>query len=383
MKIKSDNIKFDFDDIFIVPSIKTDIKSRYNNVDPYVFCPFSNRHGMLPLFTAPMDTVVDFSNKHIFTRNKINVCLPRTVSLEEVYRYNYRGLFTFDDHFFSCGLEEFENIYLNDSFKGRKFHPQFVLIDVANGHMEDVVEISKRVKSKYMSAVTIMAGNIANPEAYRWYAESEAINYVRLGIGNGSGCLTTKKTGIGYPKASLIKESYEIKKEIIDKLHKDYLNKDKQLLNYKLHNLTKIVADGGMQDDADIVKALALGADFVMIGGIFNRFLESAAPTTLYGIKLNKRIATWAFRRGYPVKKLFYGMSTKIAQKKMGKRELKTSEGVIRIKPVEWEMHKWVENFEHFLRSNMSYCRAHNLVQFRENSESVLITENAYNRMNK
>jgi isopentenyl diphosphate isomerase/L-lactate dehydrogenase-like FMN-dependent dehydrogenase len=76
-----------------------------------------------------------------------------------------------------------------------------------------------------------------------------------IGIGNGAGCLTTQQTGVGYPMASLIQECYRIKKGAGLK--------------------AKIVADGGFKIYSDVIKALALCSDYVMLGGILNRSLES------------------------------------------------------------------------------------------------------------
>lgn len=76
-------------------------------------------------------------------------------------------------------------------------------------------------------------------------------------------------------------------------------------------------------------------------------------------------------------------MSTKTAQKKMGKTNLKTSEGVERKWKVEYKLNQWVENFEHYLRSAMSYSDAKNLEEFIGKADFNLITENAFNRFNK
>ena len=111
-----------------------------------------------------------------------------------------------------------------------------------------------------------MVGNIANPETYRICVESR-VDYVRCSVGTGAGCITCSNTGIGYPIASLISEIAAIKEELIDNGVPEF-------------SLTKIVADGGIRNYSDIVKAIALGADYVMCGSIFAIMLESAAYKT-------------------------------------------------------------------------------------------------------
>ena len=148
-------------------------------------------------------------------------------------------------------------------------------------------------------------------------------------------------------------------------------------------NLPAIVADGGMKDFSDIIKSLALGADYVMVGSIFNKALESAASNYLWKIKINKSLATYLFKRNYPIMKHFRGMSTKEAQKAMGKTTFKTSEGVVRFRKVEYYLSGWVENFEHYLRNAMSYNNAKTLEDFKGNNEICKISKNAYDRFNK
>ena len=116
---------------------------------------------------------------------------------------------------------------------------------------------------------------------------------------------------------------------------------------------------------------------------IFNKALESSASNYLYGIKINKKLAKYFFDRGYPIKKYFRGMSTKEAQKAMGKQQIKTSEGVTRYRKVEYHLDSWVENFQHYLRNAMSYANAKTLDEFIGRVEICQITKNAYDRFNK
>jgi GMP reductase len=354
--------QFDFDDILIVPKIKTNITSRYGDI---------RLPDILPLFTAPMDTVVDLNNVKIFDGLGINIAIPRTIPYDKFFNFyeeNYHSG-SFISIFYSMGFSDIDK-HLKDNLKLIK-HNACILIDVANGHMEKVVDYAKQIKA-IKPDIKIMAGNIANPETYRWYAESNCIDYARVGIGNGGGCLTTKQSGVGFPMASLI---HAVRQE---KLLYVYDHKDEKNLK-----VPAIVADGGMKDYSDVIKALALGADYVMLGSIFNKAFESCAKNYLYGIRLNKKLAKYFFNRGYPVKKYFRGMSTKGAQKAMGKTNFKTSEGVVRYRRVEYYLKGWTENFEHYLRNAMSYSNAKTLEEFIGNVEICQITKNAYDRFNK
>jgi glutamate synthase domain-containing protein 2 len=192
-------------------------------------------------------------------------------------------------------------------------------------------------------------------------------------IGNNNiivhNCTTSENGAIGYPMASLIYETSQIKKELEN--------------SGKYSKLPLIVADGGMKNYSDVIKALALGSDLVMAGSLFNKAIESAGYNYLYGIKINNKLANYLFKKGFPIKKHFRGMSTKGAQKAMGKTSLKTSEGVTRYRNVEYTLSGWVENFEHYLRSAMSYCDATTLEEFIGQAKFIKITDNSFKRFNK
>lgn len=328
-------VKIDFNDILIVPSKTTDINSRSETI-PY-------RLDYLPLITAPMDTVISGENCHIFRKNKIVCCLPRNTQC-------------------LVGFKSYSISQIKEIVDSGNVMSDYYLIDVANGHMESIINLTKKIK-ELNPFVTLMVGNVANPKTYKVLSDAGA-DYVRIGIGNGGGCLTTQNTGVGYPMASLIKDCYDI--------------------SLSLKKPAYIVADGGMQSYSDIIKALALGADYVMVGSIFNKALESSGDNYLWKkIKVNCHIAEYAYKLGIPVYKKFRGMSTKEVQKEWGVKNIKTSEGVIRYRKVEYTLAQWCENFEHYLRSAMSYTNSRTLNDFIGKVDIIKISENSYKRFNK
>ena len=153
----------------------------------------------------------------------------------------------------------------------------------------------------------------------------------------------------------------------------------------KIHhaNPVKIVADGGMKDYRDIIMALALGADYVMIGSIFAKSIESAAPNYWGNIKVGRALGEIIYENGFNIHKEFRGMSTKQAQKALGNKVIKTSEGVVRKLKVEYTLQQWTTNFEDYLRSAMSYCNTSTLANFIGQVDTVFISSNALNRFKK
>jgi IMP dehydrogenase/GMP reductase len=341
---KISQVKLDFNDLVIQPASSSDVDSRIE-INPY------DEQNMLPLFVAPMDTVVSPLNMNLFLKSKINVCMPRG---NRPMQNSNGTIFT------SYSLNEFEENFLN-----RDVHPpKYILIDIANGHMKKLEAAIIKFKKRYPN-VFVMAGNVANSDTYRRLSLAGA-DAVRIGIGNGNGCLTTEQTGIGYPMASLIRECH--------------------YSSISMENPARIIADGGMKSYSDAIKAIALGADYVMIGSIFNKTLESSGPTYFlkyFEIDPLGPFANWAYRKGFTLTKKFRGMSTKEAQKSLGNITLKTSEGVIRYRPVEYTISKWSENFESYLRSAMSYTNCKTLEEFRGKVEINVISENAFRRFNK
>ena len=354
------DIKLDWNDITIVPAELSSISSR-SEINPYTV------DGKLPLFTAPMDTVINDSNIKPFIKNGINICLPRHVRYEEL-KNNIMLLNGSSPHdfFYSYGLDEIIELIESDAEL-----PKRVLIDVANGHMQRLYDVSKQIKEKYGDQIELMVGNIANPNTYRKYCEI-GVDYIRVGIGGGSACTTSANVGVHYPMASLIEECAMIKCAF-----------DKP---------TKIIADGGFKNYSDIIKALALGADYVMIGSLFNKCLESCSKNFLQieagnSTKAYKEISTKDalsyFKEGVDIYKYYRGMSTKEVQKSWNRKELKTGEGITKYNLVDSTLEGWTENFTDYLKSQMSYVGARNLDDFVGEVDFVQITQNAFLRFNK
>ena len=337
-------MKLDWNDISIVPEILSDISSR-SEINPFL-------DGKLPLFTAPMDTVIDENNIKDFEENNINICLPRNIKYEDVNN---------DDYFYSYGLDE-----IIEMFNSEATFPKKVLIDVANGHMKRLWEISKSIKEKFGSDVELMVGNIANPLTYREYCEI-GVDWIRVGIGGGSACTTSANVSIHYPMASLIREC-----------------KDR---SYGFDNPTKIIADGGFRSFSDIIKALAMGADAVMLGGVFNKCLESCGDNfelinSEYQ-KIDLEISKQKFESGIDVYKYYRGMSTKEVQKSWNRAELKTGEGISKYNKVESTLPGLCENFTDYLKSAMSYTGCRTLKEYCGEVQWIQISDNAFKRFHK
>jgi IMP dehydrogenase/GMP reductase len=354
------NIKFSYNDVSIVPAIISEIEHRSD-------CSVLTEEGSLPIFTAPMDTVVGLKNIEEYKKVGIIPIIPRTYALELRMRQFDKGTWI------ALSLEEFKD------FKPRKGK---VLIDIANGHMKILYDYIKKAK-EICPELIIMAGNIANPETYR-IANEAGVDYIRLGIGSGRGCISSSNLGVHYAMGSLIKETAEIKKSI--------------------KGNTKIIADGGVRGYADVIKALALGADYVMIGSVFAKALESAAPKTCnsdewFSLPIETELSdlTDIHREGkawygtFNNKKIFlgditatfYGMASREGQTALFGVKTKTAEGIRVFLNVEYTLESWTTNMTDYLKSAMSYTGKKTLKEFIGEVETIILSPDAIIAKNK
>lgn len=382
-------IKYCYNDLTVVPEVISDISSRSE-------CnPFEN--DMLPIFASPMSTIVNDKNINIWKSNYITPIIPRNINYYD--RINYCN----NNEWVAFSLSEFKRLFIdevkqnNAIYVNKKFK---VCIDLANGHMRSLYESineAKELANKYNYKLTIMTGNIANPETYKWICENAVVDYIRISIGTGNNCLTATQTSTYYPIASLIYECYNIKKSIIDNIN-----------NYK--SCPFIIADGGVRGYADIIKALGLGADYVMVGSLFTGLLESAAPldiecynshykyvfkddgTVNNGIidilniwnNCNEDTKRTFLRDMKSVIKESYGMSTKKAQKLINpSSKTKTSEGCTKYITVKETIHQWTDNMIAYLRSAMSYTNKKTIFEFKGNVNFVINSAYSIASINK
>lgn len=133
-----------------------------------------------------------------------------------------------------------------------------IVVDTAHGHSKMVIDKVREIRSKFPD-LPLIAGNIATGEAARALIEAGA-DAVKVGIGPGSICTTRIVAGIGVPQVAAVMEASRVAKEMGK----------------------KVIADGGIRYSGDIVKALAAGADVVMIGSLFAGTEESPGESVIY-----------------------------------------------------------------------------------------------------
>lgn len=377
-------VTYSYNDVAIVPASISTIAHRSE-------CNTRDENNKLPIFTAPMSSVVCQSNFHLFEEHGINAIMPRNVDINVRLDYISKGYWA------ALSLAEFNDFINNNT----TLHiPAHIVIDVANGNMSPIFELSKIAKEKFgRNNIIIMSGNIANPNTYFEYCKA-GIDYVRCSIGSGCGCITSTQTAIHYGIASLLNEVYKLKEWVDGEIG----------LFSEYKTLTKIVADGGIRGYADVIKALALGADYVMVGSVFSQLIESSAKT-YYTNPLNEKdiriidvfnpnivcreqdgiysITTPEdkeedFQLIPQPYKVFYGMASKKGQEDLFGKKKGTVEGITKTLPATTNLDKWVGNMDAYLKSAMSYCNIKDIKDFNcDNVDTILISNNTNNSVNK
>ena len=328
-----------------------------------------------PIIVAPMGSVTDEKNYKVWLEHGFMCCVPRTVDFEKRVEIS-------KETFASFSLKEARELakYIEDD------QVHYVCIDIAHGTMNQLYTICRYLKIHFGDKMVLMTGNVAVPEAYPFYADA-GIDIMRACIGTGSRCTTSCNVGIHYPTASLI----------------DELRMQKERWEFEHDRKgTEILVDGGISNFDDIQKCIALGAFGVMSGSIFAKSQEAcepivflhpdnldmadAIPSEEYYAKLEdlkKKSDLFegqvnrygdAYRKLSKRKpyRLYYGMSTKLAQKLTGGSGKVTSEGIAKPILVEYPIAKWAENMEDYMKSCMSYTGCRTIEEMRKETQLVV-----------
>jgi len=319
-----------FDDVLLVPA--------YNHYDSRqdVDVSMTDRTGKLslklPVMTANMDTVTESAMANfIAAKGGIGV-LHRFMSIERNVEELRRCT---SDVFVSVGCADEELLRaeaLRDAGATR------FVVDVAHGHAKYVGKTLKRLR-QLLGDACLMAGNVATYAGADFLA-SVGADIVKVGIGPGSVCTTRLKTGHGVPQLTAIEDCARCDRSI--------------------------VADGGIRYAGDVVKALAFGADFVMVGGL----LAGTRPTP--GERHQDAGGRWV--------KTYRGMASReVADELMGGLSgWKTAEGVAVDVPYREDEEAIVADLVGGLRSGLTYAGSKTIKELQRKLNYTIVTPSGW-----
>ncbi|MCD6205680.1 MAG: IMP dehydrogenase [Candidatus Marinimicrobia bacterium] len=219
-----------------------------------------------------------------------------------------------------------------------------IVIDTAHGHNSEVIKAVKKMK-RFFSNVDIIAGNVATKEATKALIDAGA-DAVKVGIGPGAICTTRVVAGVGVPQLTAVMDCYE----------------------ESLKAGIPIIADGGIRYSGDIAKALAGGANTVMLGSLLAGMDESPGETVLYEGRVYK-----TYRGMGSISAMAKGSKDRYFQDSAETKKL-VPEGIEGIVPYKGPLHDTVHQLMGGLRASMGYCGAGNIEELQSKSEFIKIT---------
>ncbi len=220
-----------------------------------------------------------------------------------------------------------------------------VIIDTAHGHTEGVVNVLKEVKAKYPQ-IDVIVGNIATPEAAKYLVENGA-DGVKVGIGPGSICTTRIVAGVGYPQFTAVMNVAEAIKDLG----------------------VPVIADGGIRYTGDIPKALAAGADCVMLGSLLAGTKESPGETIIFEGRKFK-----SYRGMGSVEAMKNGSKDRYFQDVEDDVKKLVPEGIEGRVPYKGELAESMLQFIGGIRAGMGYCGAKDIATLQKTGRFVRIT---------
>lgn len=260
---------FTFDDFMLAP-VHSEIKSRKH---PDVSVSLPGLALRTAVLAAPMNTIVEEEMVLAMAAEGATSVLHRFMGLEQQLKVCRNILAKgVSDFFVAVGATK---DYLERVQELNKVGVKNFCIDVANGHSSVCVSAVDTIVNK-VPGVQVLAGNVCTLDGALRLAEVGASS-IRVGIGPGSMCITRLVTGHGVPQLSAVEECSRLKARFPE---------------------VAIVADGGLRNSGDIVKALAIGADAVMIGSLLKATKETPGAVIEEGGKRFKYYSGMASEEG-------------------------------------------------------------------------------------
>ena len=220
-----------------------------------------------------------------------------------------------------------------------------IVIDTAHGHTRGVADVVKKVKEKF-NLLDVVVGNIATGKAAKYLADIGA-DAVKVGIGPGSICTTRVIAGVGYPQLSAI---IEVRKALKG-------------------TGIPIIADGGIRYTGDIPKAIAAGADSVMLGSLLAGTRESPGETVIFEGRKYK-----TYRGMGSVEAMKMGSKDRYFQDVEDDLKKLVPEGIVGRVPYKGDLDESIHQFIGGLRAGMGYCGSKDIETLKETGQFVTIT---------
>ena len=221
-----------------------------------------------------------------------------------------------------------------------------LVVDTAHGHTRRVMEVLKELVSQNLDC-DIVAGNVATQEGARALIEA-GVDAIKVGIGPGSICTTRVVAGIGVPQITAIMETYKICSQA----------------------KVPLIADGGIKFSGDITKALAAGADSVMIGNLFAGTDESPGEIVLYQGRSYK-----VYRGMGSLEAMKQGSKDRYFQEGVDVESKLVPEGIVGRVPYKGMLSMVIQQLVGGLRAGMGYVGAKTIQELKDKAEFVQITQ--------
>ena len=221
-----------------------------------------------------------------------------------------------------------------------------IVVDTAHAHTKSVKNIVKKIKTNYPQ-IELVAGNIVTDDAAKFLMKA-GVDGVKVGIGPGSICTTRVIAGVGYPQLSAI---YNVSKALEG-------------------SGVTVIADGGIKHTGDITKAIAAGADSVMLGSLLAGTHESPGETIIYEGRKFK-----TYRGMGSVEAMEKGSKERYFQSSVEDKNKLVPEGIVGRVPYKGHLMESMYQFIGGLRSGMGYCGAKNIKDLKSKSSFVKISK--------